>query len=161
MARLMHLPDRKLDTFPPFLVKGTGNCGTLFFTCISIKTGLNPARQGRPSNMLLSHKGLRTLMFKNLLPLLICILFIPCIASADMIPMRDFILLKRGMSEAEVLYRVGPYDYESVRTDYDRNIISKTWYYIPAGQGSDKWITEIVIDMHGKVKELERYRARR
>jgi len=81
--------------------------------------------------------------------------------TADMIPMRDFILLKTGMSEAEVIYRVGPFDYESVNTDYYNNVISKIWYYIPADRGSDKWITEIVIDRKGRIKALERYRVKR
>ena len=65
------------------------------------------------------------------------------------------------MSEAEVLYRVGSYDYESVQTDYFNNILRKTWYYIPSDSGSDKWITEIVIDKTGRISSMDRYRVRR
>ena len=82
-------------------------------------------------------------------------------APADMIPMRDFILLEQGMSEAEVLYRIGPYDYETVNTDHHHNIVDKIWYYIPADRGSDKWITEIIIDRNGRIKAMERYRVNR
>ena len=81
--------------------------------------------------------------------------------NADMIPMRDFILLKRGMSEAEVLYRIGVYDYESVRTDYHHNVVEKRWYYIPVNKGSNQWITEIVINHFGEIKSLDRYRVRK
>ena len=80
---------------------------------------------------------------------------------ADMIPMRDFIQLRRGMTEAEVLYRVGRFDYESVRTDFHRNVVEKRWYYIPHQNGSNKWITEIVINHFGKIKSMDRYRARK
>ncbi|MFQ5660034.1 MAG: hypothetical protein ACE5GZ_06375 [Gammaproteobacteria bacterium] len=85
----------------------------------------------------------------------------PMIASADMIPMRDFIQLKTGMTEAEVLFRIGTYDYESVYTDYHHHLIKKIWYYIPVQKGSDAWISEIVIDHSGQIQSLQRYRARR
>lgn len=82
-------------------------------------------------------------------------------ARADMIPMRDYILLARGMSEAEVLYRVGPYDHQSVSTDYHHNVIRKVWYYIPEHASSDAWITEIEFDNAGTIQSLNRYRARK
>jgi hypothetical protein len=65
------------------------------------------------------------------------------------------------MSEAEVLYRVGPYDHETRYTDYDHNIVRKIWYYIPARSTSNSWITEIEFDANGLVQSLARYRARR
>lgn len=101
-------------------------------------------------------------MKKSLIPLILSLtaLFSTSI-KADMIAMRDFIQLKRGMSEAEVLYRVGRYDYQSVRTDYHHNIVEKRWYYIPAKEGSNKWITEIVINNFGEIKSMDRYRARK
>lgn len=83
------------------------------------------------------------------------------VAGADMIAMRDYNLLTRGMSEAEVLYRVGPYDHETRYSDYDHNIIRKVWYYIPARSTSNSWITEIEFDQSGVVQSLTRYRARR
>lgn len=82
-----------------------------------------------------------------------------CSVYADMIPMRDFIQLKRGMSEAEVLYRVGPYDHETVRFDYYNNIQKKTWYYIPIRNTSNSWITEITFNGSGIIQSLERYRV--
>lgn len=78
-------------------------------------------------------------------------------AHADTMPMRDFHLLDIGMSQAEVEYRVGPPDRESV---FDggyyggpRKII---WYYIP--QNPNGWITEIIFDSHGKIKDTKRYK---
>jgi hypothetical protein len=82
-------------------------------------------------------------------------------ARADMIDMRDYTLLRRGMTEAEVLYRVGPYDHQSVFTDYHHSVVRKVWYYIPRHDDSDGWITEIEFDQHGIVQSLERYRARK
>ena len=81
-------------------------------------------------------------------------------ALADMIPMRDFIYLQRGMSEAEVLYRVGPFDYESIISDGYHAPFRKVWYYIPAQKRSNAWITEIVINGSGEVESLERYRSK-
>lgn len=75
--------------------------------------------------------------------------------------MRDYNLLSRGMSEAEVLYRVGPYDHETRYTDYDHAVTRKVWYYIPARVTSSSWITEIEFDQNGSVQSLVRYRARR
>ena len=97
----------------------------------------------------------------KLFPCLALILvFSPVDSAADMIPMRDYILLKTGMSIAEVLYRVGPFDYESVSSDHHHNIIKQIWYYIPSNQGSDSWITELVFDRAGHLQSLERYRAK-
>ena len=79
---------------------------------------------------------------------------------ADMIPMRDYNLLSRGMTEAEVLFRVGRYDHQSSYGDYHHNIIRKTWYYIPEKKGSQSWISEIEFDGNGVVQELRRYRVR-
>jgi hypothetical protein len=81
-------------------------------------------------------------------------------ARADMIAMRDFNLLKRGMSEAEILFRIGPSDHESLYLDYHHNPLRRVWYYIPEQRGSDAWITEIEFDHLGRVQELRRYRAR-
>ena len=91
-------------------------------------------------------------------------LFVCCVVStpvlSDMIPMKDFIQLKRGMTEAEVLYRVGTYDHETIASNYHDHIIRKTWFYIPEQKGSGDWITEIVFDSRGVIRELDRYRVR-
>ena len=68
---------------------------------------------------------------KKLLLLFIVLLY-GSLASADAIDMRDYIKLRRGMSEAEVLYRLGSPDHETVRSDYHHNILRKTWFFIPA-----------------------------
>ena len=90
-----------------------------------------------------------------------CLVFVPYVSNADMIPMKDFIYLNRGMSEAEVLYRVGPYDHETVVFDYHNNILKKTWYYIPVRNTSNAWITEITFNGSGIIQSLDRYRSYR
>ena len=50
---------------------------------------------------------------------------------ADAIAMRDYITLRTGMSEAEVLYKFGPSDHETIRSDRLDFVLSKTWFYIP------------------------------
>ena len=88
------------------------------------------------------------------------IMLIPAALSAEMIAMRDFIKLKRGMSEGEVLYRVGNFDHESIYSDHYQ-VRKKIWYYIPEHIGSKSWITEITFDHTGTVSSLNRYRARK
>lgn len=74
--------------------------------------------------------------------------------------MSDYIHLSRGMTEAEVLYRVGPPDHETIASDYYNNILNKTWYYIPSKSETSNrsWITEIVFSGNGKVRSLDRYK---
>lgn len=101
-------------------------------------------------------------MKKTPLMTIIPLLFFGSISVADSVDMRDYILLSNGMSEAEVLYRLGPYDHETVATGYYNNILHKTWYYIPAPDedSNRKWITEIRFDGNGRVIARDRYRAR-
>ena len=82
-------------------------------------------------------------------------------AIADMIPMRDFKYLQRGMTEAEVLYRVGPSDHQSVYSDRYNYPLRKIWYYIPEKKTSQAWITEIEFNRSGIVQSLNRYRSRK
>lgn len=79
---------------------------------------------------------------------------------ADSVPMRDYNLLTRGMTEAEILYRLGPYDHETVSFDHFLHILHKTWYYIPAPNevSNRQWITEIRFNGNGEVIRLERYK---
>lgn len=83
-------------------------------------------------------------------------------ARADSVPMRDYIRLSIGMTEAEILYRLGPYDHETVTYSYHYYPLFKTWYYLPApGEAtSNAWITEIRIDNRGVVTALDRYKPR-
>ena len=80
--------------------------------------------------------------------------------SADAIAMRDYITLRTGMSEAEVLYKFGPSDHETIRSDRLDFILSKTWFYIPIKSSTDKWITEIKFDSNGRLIKRDRYRVK-
>jgi len=91
--------------------------------------------------------------------LLFLVLLYGSMASADAIDMRDYIKLRKGMSEAEVLYRIGAPDHETVRTDYHHNILRKSWFFIPAQKSTDKWITEIEFDSNGRIINLDRNRT--
>ena len=80
--------------------------------------------------------------------------------SADAIAMRDYITLRTGMSEAEVLYKFGPSDHETIRSDRLDFVLSKTWFYIPIRSSTDKWITEIKFDSNGRLIKRDRYRVK-
>ena len=79
---------------------------------------------------------------------------------ADGIDMRDYMTLRFGMSEAEVLYKFGPSDHETIRSDRLDFILSKTWFYIPVRSSADKWITEIKFDSNGRLIKRDRYRVK-
>tara|TARA_B100001250_G_C19049262_1_gene465072 strand:- start:98 stop:394 length:297 start_codon:yes stop_codon:yes gene_type:complete len=79
---------------------------------------------------------------------------------ADAIEMRDYITIRTGMSEAEILYKFGPSDHETIRSDRLDFVLSKTWFYIPIRSSNDKWITEIKFDSNGKLIKRDRYRVR-
>jgi hypothetical protein len=78
-------------------------------------------------------------------------------AVAGEVDMREYIMIDEGMTEAEVLYRLGPYDYETVFSDYYHFPIRRRWAYLPA-YGKRGWITEITFDFRGRVQQIERYR---
>ena len=96
----------------------------------------------------------------NKLILLLFVMFFCLTASAEAIDMRDYIMLKKGMSEAEVLYRIGPYNHETIRTDHYNYVMEKTWFYIPGMSSTNKWITEIRFNSKGKIVNLDRYRVK-
>jgi outer membrane protein assembly factor BamE (lipoprotein component of BamABCDE complex) len=91
--------------------------------------------------------------------LLLIVLLYGSVASADEIDMRDYIKLSKGMSEAEVLYRLGSPDHETIKSDYHRNVLRKTWFFIPLSQNRGKWITEIEFDSNGRIINLDRNRV--
>lgn len=82
-------------------------------------------------------------------------LIAPSVAAESM-AMRDYHLLGVGMSEAEVLYRVGPPDRESVLNDGFFGPSGFVWYYIPSKPRG--WITEIIFDPRGRIKDMKRYK---
>ena len=92
----------------------------------------------------------------------LCLLLIQPAVLADSVSMRDYNLLTNGMSEAEILYRLGPYDHETIAHDYYQNIMHKTWFYIPTQSevSNRQWITEIKFNSQGVVTQLNRYRVR-
>ncbi len=92
--------------------------------------------------------------------LLLLVLLYGSLASADAIDMRDYILLKKGMTEAEILYRIGPYDHETIKSDRYNYIFRKTWFYIPAQKSTNKWITELKFDSNGVLISRDRYRVK-
>lgn len=92
--------------------------------------------------------------------LLLLVLLYGSMASADAIDMRDYILLKNGMSEAEVLYRIGPYDHETIKSDRYNYVLRKTWFYIPPQNSTNKWITELKFDANGVLISRDRYRVK-
>ena len=101
---------------------------------------------------------MKMIPFMTAVPLLI----FGSVSIADSVDMRDYNLISNGMSEAEVLYRLGPYDHETEATGFFNNIQHRTWYYIPR-QDEDsnrKWITEIRFDSHGRVTARDRYKPR-
>lgn len=80
----------------------------------------------------------------------------PSQAAAEAMAMRDYHFLDTGMSQAEVLYRVGPPDQESVFGDGIYGASKIIWYYIP--NNSDDWITEIIFDSNGRIRDTRRYK---
>jgi len=77
-------------------------------------------------------------------------------AVADPVDFSDYRMLKRGMSEAQILSRIGEPDRETVID----NALSykKIWYYLPDGSYSWQFITIITIDANGRVSRIERER---
>ncbi len=81
-------------------------------------------------------------------------------ASADAIDMKDYLILKNRVSEAEVLYKLGPADHETINDDCYNHVLNKTWFYIPKTKGSNKWISEFRFNGNGRLISKDRYRAR-
>lgn len=96
---------------------------------------------------------------KKLTFLLLFVLYGP-LASAEAIDMRDYIILRSELTEAEVLYRFGAPDHETINSDTFNRILSKTWFYIPSQSESNnnKWITEFKFNGNGKLISRDRYR---
>ena len=91
--------------------------------------------------------------------LLLSVLLYGPLASADAIDMRDYILLRNEITEAEVLYKFGTSDHEVINSDYHHHTLNKTWFYIPRRNSSKKWITEFKFNGSGKLISKDRYRA--
>jgi len=105
-----------------------------------------------------NHTGMSPVILRTAVSLLLLAAGLAAMsqAHADTMPMRDFHLLDIGMSQAEVLYRVGPPDHETVFGGSIHGITRVIWYYIP--QNPNGWITEIIFDSHGRIKNTKRYK---
>ncbi len=96
---------------------------------------------------------------KKLVLLLLALLYgFP--ASADAIDMRDYILIKNEITEAEVLYKFGSPDHETINSDHYQHILSKTWFYLPKRNGTNKWISEFRFNGNGRLLSKDRYRVK-
>ena len=96
----------------------------------------------------------------NKLILLLLISIYSSLICADAIEMRDYITIRTGMTEAEILYKFGPSDHETIRSDRLDYTLSRTWFYIPVRNSNNKWITEIKFDSNGKLIKRDRYRVK-
>lgn len=92
--------------------------------------------------------------------LLLSILLYANYVSADAVDMKDYLLLKNQVSEAEILYKLGPPDHETINDDCYNNVLNKTWFYIPKRKGSNKWISEFRFNGNGKLISKDRYRVK-
>lgn len=88
--------------------------------------------------------------------MLAVLVLLPSRVTAEAMAMRDYHFLDTGMSQAEVLYRVGPPDRESVFGDGIHGASRIIWYYIPSN--SRGWITEIIFDSNGVIRDTKRYK---
>ncbi len=77
-------------------------------------------------------------------------------ARADEIPFHQYRLLERGMSSAEVQYRVGAPDRETlVNTQY---VFRRIWYYLPE-RSTGGWLSRIEFGPDDRVDALARHRV--
>ena len=67
----------------------------------------------------------------------------------------DFGLIKRGMSEAEILVRLGPPDYESVEGVFPNKLLIKSYFYF-SEPGRHQDITTVIKFEGGRVIRKER-----
>ena len=96
---------------------------------------------------------------KKLIIILLLYIF-SCLTYSAGIEMRDYMTIRTGMSEGEVLYKFGNPDHETIRSDRLDFTLSKTWYYIPELAIHNNWITEIKFDSNVKVIKRERNRGK-
>lgn len=84
---------------------------------------------------------------------LIAVLVSP--VSAGQVDLLDFGLIQRGMSEAEVLVRLGPPDLESFEGFSPNNLLIKSYsYFSEPGRSQD--ITTVITFKGGRVVRKER-----
>jgi hypothetical protein len=84
---------------------------------------------------------------------LVAILVSP--VSAGQVDLREFGMIERGMSEAEVLVRLGPPDHESFEGFSPNKLLLKSYFYF-SDPGRYQNITTVIRFKGGKVIRKER-----
>ena len=75
--------------------------------------------------------------------------------SAGQVDLREFGLISLGMSEAEVLVRLGPPDYESFEGFSSNNLVIKSYFYF-SEPDRHQGITTVIQFKGGRVIHKER-----
>jgi hypothetical protein len=95
-------------------------------------------------------------MKKGAFLIIICLtLMLASSIAAGQVDLVDFGLIKRGMSEAEVLVRLGPPDYESFEGFSPNNLLIKSYFYF-SEPGRYQDITTVIRFKGGRVVRTER-----
>jgi hypothetical protein len=76
--------------------------------------------------------------------------------AADQVDLLDFGMIQRGMSEAEVLVRLGPPDHESLEGFSTSNLLIKSYFYF-SEPGRYQNITTVIKFKGGRVVMKERF----
>ncbi len=76
--------------------------------------------------------------------------------AAGQVDLREFGLIQRGMSEAEVLVRLGPPDHESFEGFSPNNLLIKSFFYF-SEPGRYQNITTVIKFKGGRVIRKERF----
>jgi hypothetical protein len=85
---------------------------------------------------------------------LIAVLVFP--VAAGQVDLREFGLIQRGMSEAEVLVRLGPPDHESFEGFSPNDLLIKSYFYF-SEPGRYQNITTVIKFKGGRVVHKERF----
>jgi hypothetical protein len=76
--------------------------------------------------------------------------------AAGQVDLREFGLIQRGMSEAEVLVRLGPPDHESFEGVSSNDLLIKSYFYF-SEPGRYQNITTVIKFKGGRVVHKERF----
>jgi hypothetical protein len=76
--------------------------------------------------------------------------------AAGQVDLREFGLIQRGMSEAEVLVRLGPPDHESFEGFTPNNLLLKSYFYFSEPDRHQE-ITTLIKFKGGRVVRKERF----
>ncbi|MFB0507635.1 MAG: hypothetical protein ACETWT_12970 [Thermodesulfobacteriota bacterium] len=96
-------------------------------------------------------------MRKNFfLPIACIVAMLASPAAAGQVDLREFGLIQRGMSEAEVLVRLGPPDHESFEGFTPNNLLLKSYFYFSEPDRHQE-ITTVIKFKGGRVVRKERF----